>query len=86
MSRYYTRACNFYYGTQSKNLVRKKKTIALNQINEISFDQIEIITRKSKKKIFINEIKNLPSNLKKKVNFDLKNIRSKKKKFFKFRF
>ena len=81
MSRYYTRACNFYYGTQSKNFVRKKKTIALNQINEISFDQIEIITRKSKKKIFINEIKNLPSNLKKKVNFDLKNIKSKKKNF-----
>ena len=51
MPRYYTRVCNFYYGNKSKNLVRKKKTIPLHQINkEISFDQIEIITRKSKKK------------------------------------
>ena len=74
MRRYYTRACNFYYGTQSKNFVRKKKTIALNQINEISFDQIEIITRKSKKKISINQIKYLPNDLKKKVNLDLKQI------------
>ena len=81
MSRYYTRACNFYYGTQSKNFVRKKKTIALNQINEISFDQIEILTRKSKKKIFINQIKTLPKILKIKVNFDLKKIKSRKKNF-----
>jgi len=60
MHRYYTRACNFYYGNQSKELVNKKKTIPLSQIKEISFDQVEIITRKSKKKININQIKNLP--------------------------
>ncbi len=52
MSRYYTRVCNFYYGNESKKLVEKKKSIALHQIKEISFDQIEIITRKSKKKNF----------------------------------
>ena len=50
MSRYYTRACNFYYGKESKNLVKKKKSIPLHQMKEVSFDQIEIITRKSKKK------------------------------------
>ena len=50
MSRYYTRVCNFYYGKVSKNLVIKKKSIPLHQFKEISFDQIEIITRKSKKK------------------------------------
>ena len=50
MSRYYTRACNFYYGNQSKKLVNKKKSIPFNGIKEISFDQIEIITRNSKKK------------------------------------
>ncbi len=51
--------CNFYYGDYSRKLVNKKKTIPLNQRKEISFDQIEILTRKSKKIIFINQIKNL---------------------------
>ena len=81
MQRYYTRACNFYYGNQSKILVSKKKAIPLNQIKEISFDHIEIITRKSKKKISINKIKYLPNDLKKKVNLDLKKIKTKKKNF-----
>ncbi len=60
MLRYYTRVCNFYYGTYSKKLVNKNKSIPLNGINEISFDQIEIITRNSKKKFFINQVKYLP--------------------------
>ena len=81
MSRYYTRVCNFYYGNQSKKLVKQKKTIPLHQIKEISFDHIEIITRKSKKKMFINEIKNLHKSLKDKINFDLKKIKSRKKNF-----
>lgn len=81
MSRYYTRACNFYYGEESKNLVNKKKSIPLHQIKEVSFDQIEIITRKSKKKISIDQIKNLPGKLKNKINSDLKKIKSKKKNF-----
>ena len=81
MSRYYTRVCNFYYGSQSKNLVSKKKSIPIHQIKEISFDQIEIITRKSKKKISIKEIKYLSKSLKKKINFDLKKIKLKKKIF-----
>ena len=86
MSRYYTRVCNFYYGNRSKNLVLKKKTVPLNQIKEISFDQIEIFTRKSKRTIFINQIKNLSKSLKKKISFDLKKIRSKKKNFSNFDF
>ncbi len=81
MTRYYTRACNFYFGNQSKILVNKKKTIPLHEIKEISFDQIEIITRKSKKKISISKIKNLPKILRKKINIDIKNIKSKKKNF-----
>jgi len=79
MLRYYTRVCNFYYGNQSKKLVNQKKAIPLNGIKEISFDQIEIITRNSKKKIFINQIKYLPKLIRKKINFDLKKIKSKKK-------
>ena len=86
MPRYYTRACNFYFGKQSKILVNKKKTIPLHQIKEISFDHIEIITRKSKKKISINQIKRLPINLKKKVNSDIKKIKAKKKNFSNFNF
>jgi Dihydropteroate synthase and related enzymes len=73
--------CNFYYGNHSKKLVNKKKSIPLNGIEEISFDQIEIITRNSKKKIFINQINYLPKLLKAKVNLDLKKIKSKKKNF-----
>ena len=81
MSRYYTRLCNLYYGNSSKKLVNKNKTIPLNGIKEISFDQIEIITRNSKKKIFINQIKYLPKIIKRKINSDLKKIKSKKKNF-----
>ena len=86
MLRYYTRVCNFYYGKNSKKLVNKKKTIPLNGIKEISFDQIEIITRNSKKKVFINQLKYLPKLLRKKINFDLKKIKSKKKNFSNFNF
>ena len=82
MTRYYTRACNFYYGDQSKNLIKKKQTIPLNQNKEISFDQIEILTRYSKKKINIKQINKLSKTIKSQVISDLKNITSKKKKFF----
>ncbi len=86
MERYYTKACNFYFGKQSKNLVNLKKSIPLHQIKEISFDHVEIITRKSKKKISIHQIKYLPKNLKKKINLDIRRIRSKKKNFSNFNF
>ena len=86
MPRYYTRVCNFYYGQKSKTLIKKKKSLPLHNIKEISFDQIEIITRKSKKKIFINQIKNLPIKLQKKINFDLKKITSNKKSFCNLKF
>ncbi len=81
MTRYYTRACNFYYGDQSKNLIKKKQTIPLNQNKEISFDQIEILTRYSKKKINIKQINKLSKTIKSQVISDLKNITSKKKNF-----
>ncbi len=81
MSRYYTRLCNLYYGNNSKKLVNSNKTILLNGNKEISFDQIEIITRNSKKKIFVNQIKYLPKLIRKKINSDLKKIKSKKKNF-----
>ncbi len=50
MKKYYTRACNFYYGSTSKEKIKKKLSLPLNGNNLISFDTIEIITRKYKKK------------------------------------
>ena len=79
MSRYYTRVCNFYYGAKSRALVRDKKTLPLNGINEISFNQIEIISRKSKKIISLDKISRLPIKLKKKIKNEIKLIIKKKK-------
>ena len=81
MRRYYTRVCNFYYGKESKLLIRNKKTFPLNNNKEISFDHLEIISRKSKKKISIKKISNLPKLLRKQISLDLKKIRLKKKNF-----
>ena len=50
MEKYYTRACNFYYGNHSKKLVKQKKTLPLKSNAEISFDHIEILSRNFKKK------------------------------------
>ena len=79
MSRYYTRVCNFYYGAKSRALVKDKKSLPLNGINEISFNQIEIISRKSKKIISLDKISNLPIKLKKKIKNEIKLIIKKKK-------
>ena len=81
MKRYYTRACNFYYGKESRLLVNKKKTLPLNNNKEISFDHLEIISRKSKKKISIKKINSLSKLLRKQINLDLKNIKSRKENF-----
>ena len=78
MEKYYTKACNFYYGINSIKNIKKKNSLPLNGNNLISFDQVEIITRKLKKKIHINKIKSLPKKIKNKINSDLKNIIKKK--------
>ena len=82
MQSYYTRVCNFYYGSQSKLLIKQKKTLPLNGNNEISFNKVEIITRKSKKKISIKKIKDLPDYLRLKIKKDI-NLASKSKKILK---
>ena len=78
MLRYYTRVCNFYYGSRSKSLVKNKEAIPLNGNKDISFDEIEIITRRSKKKISIKRINNLPKKIRKIIKKDIKIIKSKK--------
>ena len=81
MKKYYTRACNFVYGKTSVELVNQKKTLPLNGSKEISFSHIEIISRDSKKKININDIKKISKLLRKKVDKDLKIIIKKKNNF-----
>ena len=78
MTKYYTRACNFYHGSTSKENIKKKLSIPLNGNNLISFDTIEIITRKYKKKIHFKDIKNQKSKIKKKIKEDNKLIKKKK--------
>ncbi len=79
MIKYYTRACNFYYGSASKEKIKKKSSLPLNGNNLISFDNIEIITKKYKKKIHISEIKHQSYKIKKKIKKDLKLITMQKK-------
>ncbi len=80
MEKYYTRACNFYFGKSSLNKVRQKKSIPLNGNKYLSFDSIEIINRKFNKTINISEIQKQNYSLKKKILKDLKTL--KKKKYF----
>tara|TARA_B100000408_G_scaffold3828_1_gene3185 strand:+ start:466 stop:1518 length:1053 start_codon:yes stop_codon:yes gene_type:complete len=86
MKKYYTRVCNFYYGNISKRLIKQKKTLPLNGNPKISFDHIEILSRNSKKKIHIKDIKKLSKFFKVKIKNDLKKIIKKKKNFSNFNF
>jgi dihydropteroate synthase len=81
MKKYYTRVCNFYYGSKSIRLINQKKTLPLKGNSQISFNQIEIISRNSKKLINIKDIKKLSISLKKKINKDLKIVIKKNKNF-----
>ena len=78
MTKYYTRACNFYYGTKAKFLIKKKLALPLCGNKNIAFDKVEVITRKNKKVlsnvVHINKIKKLNIHSKKKVRKDLKKI------------
>ncbi len=87
MNRYYTRACNFYYGDNARLLIRKKLALPLCGNKNIAFDKIEIFIKKnnkvSSKVINIKKINSLGFSLKKKVKQDLKKIILKRKNFLK---
>ncbi len=87
MIKYYTRACNFKYGSIAKTLIKKRLALPLCGNKNISFDQIEIISRNknkiSTKLIHFKKLNNLNYYQKKKVKKDLKNIVSKRKNFLK---
>ena len=78
MSKYYTRACNFYFGLTSQKNIKKKLSIPLNGNSSISFDKIEILNRKKRRIINIKELNKLKKNLKFKIHKDLENIKEKK--------
>ena len=90
MIKYYTRACNFFYGSESKKLVKKNFSLPIGGDNRISFNQIELFSRNKKKvksKIYnIKDIRNLSSKKKKKIIKDLEKIIIKKNFFLKKRF
>jgi len=87
MTKYYTRACNFYYGINAKLLIKKKIALPLCGNKNIAFDKIEVITRKNNKVlskiINIKKIEALSVSSKKKIKQDLKKIVLKRKNFLK---
>ena len=48
MRKYYTRACNFYHGSEARKLIQTKKALPLNGKNNIAFDSIEIFSREKR--------------------------------------
>ena len=85
MKKYYTRACNFFYGSNSSEKVKKKISLPLNGNNLVSFDSIEILSKGRSKILNIKKIKFLNKDLKKKIEKDLREI-TKKKSFKKLNF
>ena len=67
MKKYYTRVCNFYYGSRARSLIKNKRALPLNGNLEISFDHIEIFSRENTKLVHLKDIKKLPLQLKKKL-------------------
>ena len=58
MIKYYTRACNFYFGSISTEKVKKRQSIPLHGNKFISFDTIEILTRKKPKESILKKLIN----------------------------
>ena len=46
MIKYYTRACNFFYGRESKKLVKRRLCLPICNDDSISFNQIELFSNK----------------------------------------
>jgi dihydropteroate synthase len=82
MKKYYTRACNFFYGSNSSHLIKKKLALPLGGDHSISFDSVEIFTRDKKKVrshiIHLKNIHKLNPIIKKKTLQDLKKITAKR--------
>ena len=63
MIKYYTRACNFFYGNQARKFIKNKTALPLCGSNRIAFNSLEIFTRRKKdiksKYINIKDIKSM---------------------------
>ena len=72
MIKYYTRACNFFYGSQAKKIIKNRTGLPLCGNNKIAFTSLEIFSRKKKfiksKYINVKDIKSLKKKKKKKLN------------------
>ena len=79
MDKYYTKPCNFYFGKNSISKFKKKESLPLHGNRLVSFDSIEIISRKGSKILGIFDVKLLPKKVKYKVQQDLKKITQKKR-------
>ena len=83
MRKYYTRPCNFYYGSYARSLVKNKRAFSLAGNPNIAFDQIEIFYREKKGVIQSNtypigKIETLDKEIQSVVKVDLKKITSKR--------
>ena len=88
MRKYYTRPCNFYYGIQARNILKKRGALPLAGNKNIAFDKVEVFERVKKGKVktqlyTLSEIKNLNKNKKLVVTNDLKKATSRRKKILK---
>jgi dihydropteroate synthase len=91
MRKYYTRPCNFYYGSIAKLLIKKKRALILAGNSNIVFDKVEVFERKKKGQIkkylySVSEIKKLNNEKKHSINNDLKKITSGRKKILNLKF
>ena len=88
MIKYYTRACNFFYGSQAKKIIKNRTGLPLCGNNKIAFTSLEIFSRKKKfiksKYINIKDINSLKKKEKEKIKLDIKKITSKRKNFLKY--
>ena len=91
MRKYYTRPCNFYYGSYAKRLITKKKAFPLAGNSNIAFDKLEIFIRKKKGNIksyflSIDELKGQNKEILSIIKSDLKKITSKRKSILRLKF
>jgi len=91
MRKYYTRPCNFYYGSYAKRLITKKKAFPLAGNSNIAFDKLEIFIRKKKGNIksyflSIDELKGQNKEILSIIKSDLKKITLKRKSILGLKF
>ena len=79
MRNYYTRACNFHYGRQAQNLIKKKVALPLSGNKNLAFSYIEILSRDKKNKlVHVKKINNLEKKIRQTIQGDIKKIINKK--------